>query len=139
MRTKICWKWVRIPKEIHDEIKNQAQREKTAIWKILTRAWSYWRTTNRNHHVKHSDLDKIAWYIYKLSSSVGELRGFPKPGNLKQLEKTCQQIQKRLGVNTGKILLAAYQYLRDPSSKNRMVLNDSAKSVIFDILSSITP
>jgi len=139
MRTKIAWKMIRIPKEIHEEIKNQARREETAIWKIIVRSWSYWRSTNRNHHVEHRELDKIAWYVYKLSSSVGELRGFPNANNLKQLEKTCNQIQKRLGVKTGKILLAAYQYLRDPSSKNRMVLNDSAKSVIFDILSSITP
>ena len=139
MKGKIIWKWVRIPQELYTEIKNQAQREKTAAWKILNRSWSYWRSTNRNHHVEHKDLDKISWYIYKVSASIGELRGFPTPANFEKLDKTLKQIEARLKVNTEKVKLAASQYLKNPSYKNRMVLNDTAKSLVYDILSSITP
>jgi len=137
MTNRINWKFIRLPLEVYQEIREQARKEGVAIWKVVHRAWSYWRSTNREHHVEHSELDKVAWYVYKLSSSVGELRGFPSPTNLDLLDRTCNQIEERLGVNCNRIRLAARQYVKAPSSKNRMVLNDAAKSVILDMIARL--
>jgi len=131
----IKWSKIKVPRELHQELMTLSKREGIAAWKIIHRALSYWRATNREHHANHPALDKLAWYIFKLSSSVGEFRGFPSPANLDLLDKTCSQLEERLGVNANKIRMAARVYLKQPSSQNRMVLNDAAKSVILEILS----
>jgi len=131
----ITWSKIKVPRELHQELMTLSKREGIAAWKIVHRALSYWRAANREHHANHSKLDKLAWHVYKLSSSVGELRGLPSPHNLDLLDKTCSQVEERFKVNTSMLRVAARLYLKQPSSQNRMALNDAAKSVIAEILS----
>ncbi|MEM1697678.1 MAG: hypothetical protein QW794_00070 [Thermosphaera sp.] len=128
------WSWVRIPKPVYMDLKQRAEREKIAMWKLLIRAFNYWRSTQLEHHQSHPQIDKAAWYTYKLSSSVGELRGNPTKENLEKLMVTCRQINERLKVDVDALLYAAQQYVSNPNSKNRMVLNDAAKAVVLSIL-----
>jgi len=134
---KIVWKWVRIPREIHEEIKEQARREKTAIWKVLMRAWSYWRSSVRNHHTNVEDVGKLAWYIFKLASSVGQFKENPSDRNFDWIVKNCQTIKKRLGVDASPIVLAASQYKKRQTGKNKMALNDATKMVIAQLISLV--
>jgi len=133
--SKIRWKWVRVPVEIWRDIRVQAKREKIAAWKVIQRAWSYWKATQREHHAGAMAVEKKAWYAYKLSASVGEFRGNPTEKNLELLKKTCDQISARLGIDTSKIVLAAEQLMKFNTKKNRMVLNDAAKEVVALIIS----
>jgi len=130
----IKWGKIKVPKELHQELMAMSRREGIAAWKIVHRALSYWRSANREHHANHPALDKLAWHVYKLSSSVGELRGLPSPANLDLLDRTCLQVEERFKVDTSMLRVAARLYLKQPSSQNRMALNDAAKSVILDML-----
>jgi len=132
---KIEWKWVRIPVELYRDIEIHARREKIAFWKVIQRAFSYWKSAQRNHHATVSDVERKSWYVFKLASSVGELKANPTEKNFELLRKTCDQISSRLGVDTSKIVLAAQQYLKDPSNKNRMLINDCTKEIIAQIIS----
>lgn len=134
MDGKIVWKWVRIPREIHEQIKSQAEREKTAIWKVLIRAWSYWQSANRQHHTNVEDVGKLAWYIFKLSSSIGQFKENPSDYNLNWVVKNCEDIKKRLGVETSTIVMAAIQYKKKQDKKNKMALNDATKMVVAQMI-----
>ena len=131
----IRWKLVKLPEEFHREVSIYARRERIAIWKVLLRAWSFWKS---NFVFKRMDTkkngSKIAWYVFKLSASVGELRADPSERNLELLKKTCKQIQERLGVNTEKIVLAAEQYVKKPTVKSRIPLNDATKEVVAELI-----
>lgn len=130
----IKWKWVRIPEEVWRGLREQAAREKTAMWKVIQRAWAYWVSASRTHHVKVANVDKLAWYVYKVAASVGEFRAQPTEENLRWIENNAKVLRDRYGINAEKLILAARQYAKKPSKKNRMVLNDSAKEVIIQLI-----
>jgi len=131
---KISWKWIRVPEEIHSSISQMAKKEKIAIWKVVARAVTFYETARREKFREVSDLSKLSWYVYKFSASVGELRGNPCEENLRFLIKTCQQLTKRLGIDTSKVVLAAEQYVKRPTRKGRMVLNDASKEVVAQLI-----
>jgi len=135
---KIRWKWIRVPEELHAHLATVARSEKIAIWKVIERGVSFWETARREKFREVSDFSKLTWYVYKFSASVGELRGNPTDENLRHLIRTCQQIAKRLGVDTSKVALAAEQYVKRPTRKGRMVLNDTAKEVVAQIILKFT-
>jgi len=131
----IRWKLVKLPEEFYDEISIYARREKMARWKVLQRAWSFWKTNFLFKKMENEENGgKKAWYVYKFSASVGELRAQPTEHNLNLLKKTCRQIEERLGIDTSKVILAAEQYVKKPTTKNRIPLNDAAKEVVAQII-----
>ncbi|RLE88781.1 MAG: hypothetical protein DRJ67_01055 [Thermoprotei archaeon] len=134
---KIRWKWVRIPEEVWRSIRDQARRENIAIWKVLQRAWSYWVSASRSHHIDVANIDKLAWYVYKVSASVGEFRARPTEENLKWIENNAKILKDRYGIEADKLVLAARQYMKRPTKKSRMVLNDAAKEVIIQIIMTL--
>ena len=127
-------KTVKVPEPLWYGIREHSKREKIPMWQVIQRAWTYWLGARRSNHAGHAELDKLAWYIYKLSASVGEFRANPTENNLAKLTKTCEQISQRLGVDTSLITNAATSYMRKPTNRGRMALNDSTKAVIIQIL-----
>ena len=136
-KSKIKWKWLRVPEEIWKGIREQAVKEKVAMWKVLQRSWSYWVTASRSHHTTISNIDKLAWYVYKVAASIGEFRGNPNEENMKWIENNARILKDRYGIDAQKLVLAAQQYMKRPTKKNRMVLNDTAKEVIIQIILKI--
>jgi len=145
-RRKIQWKWIRVPVEVHEMITEFSKREKIAIWKVIHRAFSTWVNLYRSHYAPKDlpkgvgrglEVDRAAWYAFKIASSVGELKAKPTEENFKLLVKTCEQIAERLGIDTEQVILAADQYVKSPTKKNRMVLNDATKVVVAQIILSI--
>jgi len=135
---KIEWKMIRIPKEVHEIISDYAKRLKIARWKIIYDSFQYWNNARLSHFRANANvIDKTAWYIYKLCSSVGSFRERPTKENYGFLMKTIEQVTQRLDVDTSRLKLSANQYLKKPNKKNRIVLNDSAKSVVINILEKI--
>lgn len=133
---KIKWKLIKVPEEVWAELKRITARRKIAIWKLLEETLSYWRTQQLEHHATPGlTLDKVSWYAFKISSSVGELKANPTKDNLFLLEKTCNQISERLGIKTDEVLLSASQYIKKPTPRNRAVLNQATKHVIAQIIS----
>jgi len=135
---KIRWKLVKLPEPLWRDVKSQASKEKIAIWKLIERSLSLWRTASLGHFKAMPDVSKASWYAYKFSASVGEFRGKPTEENLRSLLETCKQVSQRLGVDTSKVALAAEQHLKRPTSKSRMVLNDASKEVVAQILLALS-
>lgn len=133
-KKKIVWKRVKVPAELHRMLVEEARREKIAVWKVIQRGVTLWRTSTRQAFKPVSDVSRCSWYVYKLSASVGELRGKPNAENLNALIATCMEVAKRLKVDTSLLVMAAEQYVKRPSKKERMVLNDAAKDVVAQIM-----
>ncbi|RKX44084.1 MAG: hypothetical protein DRP27_07275 [Thermotogae bacterium] len=123
-----------MPEELHTSISAISRNERIAAWKVIARAITFYETARREKFREVSDFSKLVWYVYKFSASVGELRGSPTEENLRLLIRTCQQLTKRLGVDTSRVVLAAEQYVKRPTRKGRMVLNDCAKEVVGQII-----
>jgi len=130
------WTTVKVPKEVRERISSLAKAEDKAEWKIVLDALAFYETQKRSPKVKEElpTWEKVSWYITKLATSVGELRGNPTKENLELLKKTCQQIEERLGVKTELLVRVAEAYVRDPGIDNRVELNAVTKMTIFDIL-----
>jgi len=132
-RRKTTTIWV--PIEVRDKVKYIAETMHLPMWRIIYEAVIHYREAYLSHfQVNISELDKISWYCYKLSASVGELRGNPTKENLDMLMVTLEQIRDRLGIDTTLLEANAKRYLVNPDRNNRIALNGSAKEVIAHIL-----
>ena len=134
---KISWKLIKVPKELHSLIFTLARRQKTSAWRVIQKALAYYTTILRSQHRAALPLEKVSWYTFKISSSVGEFKARPTEKNLQFLEKTCRQIQERLGIDTSRVLFCAQQYYKAQTSKNRMALNDATKIVVSQIIQMV--
>jgi len=83
------------------------------------------------------ELQRRAWYIVKISSSVGALKENPSAENLQRLKNTAAQVEERLGVAVGELLEAAERFLESKSDVAKMRLNEAATLVACRILSSL--
>ena len=129
---------VRVPVELRNVIKSLARRRKMPMWKIVHEAVTYYRSAYLTHFREFSgDLNKISWYTYKLSASVGELRANPTKENLQLLLTTISQLEERLGVNAELLRAAAERYVKKPERRERIQLNDAAKDVVAQIIEKI--
>ena len=136
MVRKMEWKWVRIPAGLHRLLKEKATKQKKAIWKVILSSVSYSEEIIKRHHTEVSDLDRKAWYVYKLSSSVGVFRELPNRITIDYVVMNCEQIEKRLGVDTSALREVAKAYLNRPSKQNRIALNETTKMLIKSIIIS---
>jgi hypothetical protein len=138
-----------LPKELKDRIKMLSQRYGKAQWKILLDALSLYETQLRKPKTKEDlpMVDKILWYIEKLSMSVGAFKENPSEGNLRRLMNTIGQVRDRLKVDTRLLEKAVTDYsvavtynFKDASEKHTAVdesimeLNMALKSVLIEMV-----
>ncbi len=126
------WKTVKLPEQIYEALKEEAERQGVAVWKVIVNLVAGVRAKKGRKPLSESD--KIVWYVYKFASSVGEFRGDPTEENLKRLENTCKQIESRLKIDMSDFLSVARRYFG--TNPERKALNDVAKDVVARILSS---
>jgi hypothetical protein len=126
------WKTVKLPEQVYQALKEEAERQGVAVWKVIVNLVAGVRAKKGRKPLSESD--KIIWYVYKFASSVGEYRGNPTEENYKRLEETCKQLHGRLKIDTSDFLSVARKY--DGSNQARKVLNDVAKDVVARILST---
>jgi len=122
---------MRVPRSLRDKLKRKAEERGVAMWQLLIEAINTLEWTKKGV-MPRSDLDKVSWYVYKLSSSVGEFRGNPSQENRDTLLETIRQVRERLGVDATELEVAVRQY--DGSHSRRKVLNDAAKLTVMRIL-----
>jgi len=125
---------IRVPWPLWAVIKQFAQSENVPMWQIVQKAFTHYLTNYRAHFKNVSNLDKAAWYAFKLSSSIGEFKANPSDENLQKLLKTVEQISTRLGIDTTALVGAIHRYKERPNKKNRWAVNDQAKLVVAQIL-----
>ena len=67
---------IRIPISLKNELQEKAKQKGVAMWQVILEAITTHRHVKAGM-VKRSELDKISWYVYKVSASFGELRANP--------------------------------------------------------------
>jgi hypothetical protein len=134
-----------VPGEFKERVKHLAQKQGKAEWKVLLDALAFYETSLRKPRVKEElpVVDKIIWYIQKLSMSIGELKVNPTDENLQKTLKTVQQVRERLGVDTSLLERALTDYVRllkgnkkerEDEVEARMEVNMALKSVLIEIV-----
>jgi len=138
-----------VPKELKERIKSLADKYGKPQWKILLDALSLYETSIRKARTKEElpVVDKVVWYIEKLSMSVGALKENPSETNLQKTLKTLKQVKERLDVDIRLLERAVNDYvsLTKKLSSNAveqhelldeatMELNMALKSVLIEIV-----
>jgi hypothetical protein len=138
-----------VPKELKERIKSLADRYGKPQWKVLLDALSLYETSIRKARTKEElpVVDKVVWYIEKLSMSIGALKENPSDTNLQKTLKTLKQVKERLDVDTRLLERAINDYitltkklgsnaveLHESLDEATMELNMSLKSVLIEIV-----
>ena len=134
-----------VPMEFKEKVKALAEKQGKAEWKVLLDAIALYETSLRKPRTKEElpVVDKVVWYIQKLSMSIGELKASPTEENLNRTLKTVQQIKERLGVDTALLERALTDYVRllkgnrkerEDEVEARMEVNMALKSVLIEIM-----
>jgi hypothetical protein len=138
-----------VPVEFKRKIKELSERTGKAQWRILLDALALYESTLRKPKMKEElpVVDKVVWYMQKLSMSIGALKENPSEANLEKTMKTIQQVKERLGVDTSLLERAVVDYVKltsntpqDPIEKHRvldeatMEVNMALKSVLLEIV-----
>jgi hypothetical protein len=137
------------PPELKSKVKALSERTGKPQWKILLEALALYESTLRRPKAKEElpVVDKVIWYVQKLSMSIGALKENPSEANLEKTMKTIQQVRERLQVDTGLLERAVLDYFklvkntaRDPVERHRledeakMELNMALKSVLLEVV-----
>ncbi len=135
----ITWKPIPVPQEVHAVVKTQSEREGSAMWKIVVKAIELYTTLQRKHwnidvNPDAQKIDRLAWYIYKLTASIGAYRESPSMKRRRLIEKTLEQIRERIGVDTSELELVIEQYFKKPLRQNRTLLNETTKKLIINMI-----
>jgi len=133
---KIKWTTIKMPVELRDKINELAEKMEKPAWKIVMNAISFFDEQLRNPRLKERlpVVDKISWYIVKISMSVAEFKVNPTDENFARLIRTAEQIKERLGIDTDLLLRAAEAYKKEPNTDNRMELNAALKMLVFEMI-----
>jgi hypothetical protein len=138
-----------VPVEFKSKVKELSERVGKPQWKVLLEAITLYEATLRRPKMKEElpIVDKVVWYIQKLSMSIGALKENPSEKNLEQTMRTIQQVKERLGVDTGLLERAVVDYVKltsnppsDPVERHRvedeakMEINMALKSVLLEIV-----
>jgi hypothetical protein len=80
------------------------------------------------------EVDRVAWYITKISASWGSLRENPSPENLSRFVKTVNQVAQRLGIPAGDLVAASEYFYKVRSEKAKTVVNEAVKRFVARIV-----
>ena len=127
-------KHIRVPWQLWAVIRQMANSDGVPMWQFVQKAVTHYLANYRAHFKDVSNLDKAAWYAFKLSSSIGEFKANPSDENLQMLLKTVEQVGNRLGIDVAALIGAIHRYKEKPNKKNRWALNDQAKLVVAQIM-----
>jgi len=81
-----------------------------------------------------AEVDRISWYITKVSASWGSLRENPSPENLQYFLRTVRQVAERLKVPCEDIAAAAEYFAKVRSEKARTIVNEAVKRFIARLI-----
>jgi hypothetical protein len=138
-----------VPKELRDRIRELSNKYGKPQWKILLDALALYETSIRKARTKEElpVVDKVVWYIEKLSMSIGALKENPSDTNLQKTLKTLKQVKERLDVDIRLLERAVNDYvsltkklgsdaveLHESLDEATMELNMALKSVLIEIV-----
>ena len=81
-----------------------------------------------------AEVDRISWYITKVSASWGSLRENPSPENLQYFVRTVRQVGDRLKVPVEDVVAAAEYFVKVKSERARTIVNEAVKRLIARLI-----
>jgi len=139
------WKAISVPKEAIDllnRIKSRSGQD-TANWKIIIQALSFYETFRSKPKITDDFdmIEKVSWYITKLSLAYGAFALNPSEETINQLKERLMEIEARLQVDAGVILKLIDQYSKlkdeDERKKFRIKMNQAFKLLIKEMILKI--
>jgi hypothetical protein len=80
------------------------------------------------------EVDRVSWYITKISASWGSFRENPTPENMNRFIRTINQVSQRVGIPAGDVIAAAEYFYKVRSEKAKAVVNEAVKRFIARIV-----
>ena len=136
MPEKMKWSTIKVPVNVQRYISQIAKETGKSQWKIVMEAVSYYAEyLKRGTRLARSgDLDKVSYYIMKLSIAMERFKMNPSDENLKWIETVVSQIKERLGVDISFVVEPCKAYLRNKSKENYVEINMSWKLAISELI-----
>ena len=136
------WRSISVPSEVFELLKRIESRsnEDKAHWKIILKALSFYEEFREKPKMVNdfSPIEKVSWYIVKLSLAYGTFAVNPSEETANQLKERLQEIEVRLQVPVGALIKLVDQYIRirdeNERKKARMELNQAFKFLIKELV-----
>jgi len=127
---------VKIPRYLHEKIKEISQSIGMRQWILVEQAINLWLSIRKlkDRGKARSRVDRASWYAFKLAQSIGQLKAKPTIENLEQTLKTLEQIEKRLNIDCKYLKEAIKWFMEKKDTESVITLNDETKLVIADII-----
>ena len=136
------WKSIAVPQEVIDllnRIKSRSGQD-TANWKILVEALSFYEEFREKPKMvnEFSMIEKVSWYITKLSLAYGTFAVNPSEDTAPQLIERLQEIEMKMQVDTGALQKLVNQYVKikddNERRKFRIQMNQAFKLLIKEMI-----
>jgi len=132
------WKHIKVPNTLKEKLKQMSEREKRAIWQIIYDAFTYYESQKRKPRIKEDlpMLDKISWYIAKISMAVSWYLATLSDINYLLTVKTITDTGARLGVDMSELLsvLETFKNIKQKTPKHRALVLKALKKTIQDMI-----
>jgi len=139
-RVKKVWKTIKVPEGVKARIDRLKKKYNKVAWEVVFEAVSIYETILAKPKYKNSLplLEKVAWYITKLSLAYGSFRENTTLENLENLARRVREVENRLGVNGQEFLRISERYyiVKDPLIREELkpTLNSEFKTLIKDMI-----
>jgi len=138
-KPKSTWTTIRVRRELKNTIQEHAMKLGIPMHKFIAKSIMFFVEQERKPKLK-KDLpliDKVSWYITKLSMSVGRFKENPTEGNLEKLIETANEVSERMEVDTSWIVKAGTDYFKRKDSESSMELNTALKNTVIMLINKL--
>ena len=139
------WVSLRIPSQLMSTIRKYANRAKMEEWRFVAQAVSsyvFFYTNPTRFQRERTKLEKAAWYLIKLISTVEAFKSNPQQ-EFQQLLGIIQQIENNLNLDLSLLRKAAMDYWanwngdRKQMNQYTATINSSLKIAALEILETV--
>lgn len=136
---KYKYKQIHIDETTYNRIKEIAKKTKSKNITVIRQSVDiyYNMVIKPARKSEIPDINKISWYIFKLSQSIGELKQNCNEDNYNYLIKNLEDFEKRLGIDTKYFAEIIDKFYKNECKKNSSTyieINDNAKLIITSLL-----
>jgi hypothetical protein len=136
------WNNVKVPDYLLEKIDSISRREKRARWQVLYDSLSYYEAQKKKPAIKNElpMLEKVSWYIAKLSQAVTWYITNPDEEHYQFTIKTISEIGTRLNVDVNELLgvLETFKNIKKKTSKHRALVLKALKDTILSMILKLT-
>jgi len=132
------WHTIKVPSEVMSLLKliKSKSGQDRANWRVIVEALSFYHNvmSSPRRLMKVDNIEKVSWYITKLSLAYSNFAINPNMATYSDFKLRCEEIVKRLGVDTSVLLKLADEYLslkdEEKRKSKRIEFNQAIKLVI---------